>query len=91
MRAGLGVQCDFMANQTMRQIGANVARLRAEKGWRREELATHTGLSFKTVEMIERGYGGRGVQLETLRKLAVAFKVPLALLLADAPTEEGVA
>ncbi|MGW1656009.1 helix-turn-helix transcriptional regulator [Streptomyces atratus] len=57
----------------------SLARLRADRGWSYDQLATHSGLSRRTLIEIEQG---RTVgTLGTWHALAHAFHIPLGKLL----------
>jgi transcriptional regulator with XRE-family HTH domain len=55
-----------------------VRRLRAERGWNRDQLARATGLSRTTLTHLEQGAIARP-QVRTLQQLATAFEQPLEL------------
>jgi len=64
-------------NRTVRPDGEAIKRLRLEKGWRVEDLATKAICSVKTVENIERG---ANVYVFTLAKIAKALGVEFMTL-----------
>lgn len=66
-------------------VGANVRRLRLERGLTQEALADAAGLDRTYVSGLERGV--RNPSLSTLSKLAAALDVPLARLVEDAGAE----
>jgi len=54
-----------------------VQKLRLQRGWSQEQLATVSGLSVRTIQRIERG---QSASLETLSALASAFEVDVSQL-----------
>lgn len=54
-----------------------VRKLRLQRGWSQEQLATMSGLSVRTVQRIERG---QTPGLESLKALASVFEVELSQL-----------
>ncbi|WCE31856.1 2TM domain-containing protein [Vibrio sp. SCSIO 43137] len=48
-----------------------VRKLRLQRGWSQEQLATHSGLSIRTIQRIERG---QKPGLESLKALAAVFE-----------------
>ncbi|MBM7703439.1 XRE family transcriptional regulator [Metabacillus iocasae] len=65
--------------QYAKQIGEKIKLLRTEKGFSREELADHVGVSKLTIGQIERGEGNPTVTV--LWKIASGLAVPFAALL----------
>ena len=57
-----------------KQVGRNVQRLRADKGWSQEELAFEAGLHRTYVSGVERGI--RNPTVEVLGQIAKALGVP---------------
>jgi len=49
-----------------------VRKLRLQRGWSQEQLATHSGLSIRTIQRIERG---QKPGLESLKALAAVFEI----------------
>ncbi len=49
-----------------------VKKLRAEKNWSQEQVATFSGLSIRTIQRVESGHS---VSLETIKALASVFEV----------------
>ena len=66
-------------------VGKNVRRHRAEAGLSQEELAARVGLDRTYVSGVERGI--RNPTVRVLLKLAEAFKIDPAELLAKPPSE----
>ncbi len=54
-----------------------VQKLRLQRGWSQEQLATVSGLSVRTIQRIERG---QSASLETLGALASVFEVDVSQL-----------
>src|SRR5215831_20013329 len=64
-------------------IGGRVREVRKRRGLTQRELADAAGVSVSLVSKLEQGER-QDVRLETLRKLAVALRVPTSVLAADA-------
>lgn len=60
---------------------ATITRLRSAKGWSRTELAYRIGLSESAISLIE---SGKRQNPQTMKKIARAFRVPLARLMTAA-------
>ena len=58
-------------------LGAEIRRLREEKGWTLRELASKVGLDFGYIGKIERGENAR---VETYRSIAAALGISLSTL-----------
>lgn len=54
-----------------------VRKLRLQRGWSQEQLATLTGLSIRTIQRIERG---QSPGLDSLTALAAVFEVSVSEL-----------
>jgi len=54
-----------------------VQKLRLQRGWSQEQLATVSGLSVRTIQRIERGHSA---SLESMKALASVFEVDLSEL-----------
>ena len=52
-----------------------IRKLRLQRGWSQEQLATMSGLSIRTIQRLERG---QKAGLESLKSLAAVFEVDLA-------------
>jgi transcriptional regulator with XRE-family HTH domain len=52
-------------------------KLRAEKNWSQEQVATFSGLSIRTIQRVE---SGQSASLETLKSLASVFEVNISKL-----------
>lgn len=65
--------------ESRRRVGANVRRLRLERGLTQEALALEAGLSRN--QLIELEHGRRGVLFERLDDLAVVLQVDAGTLL----------
>jgi transcriptional regulator with XRE-family HTH domain len=63
-----------------------VQKLRLQRGWSQEQLATISGLSVRTIQRIERGHPAG---LETLRSLAAIFEIEISELRAVANEEQA--
>jgi DNA-binding XRE family transcriptional regulator len=68
--------------QEMKIASATVRRLRTERGWSQEQLATASGLSLRTIQRVE---AEGSASMATRVCLAATFSVPLADLAAVAP------
>lgn len=63
-----------------RCLAANVARLRARRGWSQQQAADAAGLDLKHLQKVE--YGALNASLRTLVRLANAFGVPVGRIVA---------
>lgn len=54
-----------------------IQKLRLQRGWSQEQLATISGLSTRTIQRIERG---QAPSLETLKTLAAIFEIDVSQL-----------
>jgi transcriptional regulator with XRE-family HTH domain len=63
-----------------REVAANIARLRRQRGWSGAELARRAGVDAGTVANVE---AGGNATLATLTAIADAFELPLRLVLFD--------
>ena len=54
-----------------------VKKLRTEKNWSQEQVATFSGLSIRTIQRVE---SGQSASLETLKSLASVFEVDILKL-----------
>ena len=63
----------------------NLVKLRKQKGWSQERLATESGISYNTLIKLERG-GILNPKIETVIKLADALNVSLDELVGRKPT-----
>ncbi len=61
------------------RLGANVRRLRADKGWSQEDYADRAGIHRTYVSDIERGR--RNPSITIVEKLAKALKVTASTLI----------
>ncbi len=61
------------------RLGANVRRLRVEKGWTQEDYADRAGIHRTYVSDIERGR--RNPTITVVEKLAKALKVSASVLI----------
>lgn len=73
---------DFEASK--RNLAANVAELRARRGWSQQDVADAAGLDLKHLQKIE--YCSLNPSLRTLVRLARAFSVSVGRLLATTKT-----
>jgi len=62
----------------------NLVKLRKQKGWSQERLATESGISYNTLIKLERG-GILNPKIETVIKLADALNVSLDELVGRKP------
>lgn len=66
----------------MQRLAANVHRFNRVRGWSQSELARRAGVDRAQVSrQLSPEEGGRGLQLDTLTKYALAFEVPVWTLL----------
>jgi transcriptional regulator with XRE-family HTH domain len=65
-------------------FGKRVLALRTKRGWSRAGMASRSGLTVAVLRRIERG---ENTTLATAAKVAGAFRVPLARLLAPVTCE----
>ena len=63
-------------------LGKRVKELRQKAGMTQEKLAALTGIDYKYIQKIE-GKNPPAVRIDTIEKLARAFKIPISKLLAD--------
>lgn len=61
-----------------------VQKLRLQRGWSQEQLATVSGLSVRTIQRIERG---QSASLETLATLASVFEIEMSQLTVEKETD----
>ncbi len=64
-----------------RELGRRVARLRKQKSWTQEDLATHTEVGASYIARIETG--SRRPTLEVLGQISSALGVPIWQLLVE--------
>ena len=57
---------------TLKRVGANIQRLRKEKGWSQEELADRTGLHRTYISSVERGK--RNPTIKVIVKFMIALE-----------------
>ena len=69
-----------MKNAIKIQLGQKIRALRKERDLTQEKLAELTGLDYKYIQRIE-GKTPPSVKIETLEKIAKAFKVSCSKLL----------
>jgi transcriptional regulator with XRE-family HTH domain len=72
-----------MANMDPSRIGANLRATRARRGWSRETLAHHSGVSWSAIAQIESGRR-KDVRLSSLSALANALEVSVDYLIGTA-------
>mgnify|MGYP000672221477 FL=1 len=58
-------------------------KLRADKNWSQEQVATFSGLSTRTIQRVE---SGQSASLETLKSLASVFEVDITKLTEEIKT-----
>jgi len=73
------------AQRIIRFVGANVRRLREERGWSQDDLGKKTDSSRRTIQDLELGDGNPGLKL--LVAVATALEVDPAELFRPAPFE----
>ncbi|MBT3307932.1 MAG: Pr2TM family membrane protein [Gammaproteobacteria bacterium] len=64
-----------------------VRKLRLQRGWSQEQLATFSGLSIRTIQRIERG---QKASLETLNALAAVFEIDVSQLQGEEVMENSI-
>lgn len=69
------------ATADLEQVASTVRRLRAERGWRQQQLADVAGVSVRAVGYIEAGR--RSAYDRTYVRLARALGIPLSELLGE--------
>lgn len=84
MALGLPIRTMQLVSGT-KAIQMNIQKMRIEKGWSQEELATHSGLSVRTIQRIE---NGKRASLESLKCLAAVFETSVNDLVQEAPMTE---
>jgi len=62
-----------------------IQKFRVDKGWSQEELATHSGLSVRTIQRIE---NGKRASLESLKCLAAVFETKVSDLIQENPMND---
>lgn len=63
-------------------LAMNIIRLRRERGWTQEDLALEAGLHRTFVAHVERQM--RNISIDNIERLAMAFQVPVHVLLRSA-------
>ena len=71
----------MMASTIHARFGANLRKIRLDRGISQEGLADLAGLHRTYVSSVERGE--RNVTLATIEKLAKALGIPMSKLMAD--------
>lgn len=66
------------------RFGQRIRELRKQRGWNQQELGFRAGLDRTYVGIIERGE--KSATLRTIRKLSLAFEMPLAEIFAPFDT-----
>ena len=62
-----------------------IQKLRVDRGWSQEELASHSGLSVRTIQRIE---NGKRASLESLKCLAAVFETRVSDLVQENPMND---
>jgi transcriptional regulator with XRE-family HTH domain len=62
------------------KFGKKLRQLRKQRGWTQEELAEHADIAYKHVQRLE-GKTPSPVKIDTIEKLAKAFKISSSRLL----------
>jgi len=62
------------------KLGERIKQLRKKQGYTQDKLSEITGIDYKYIQKIE-GKNPPNLKLETLQKLAKAFKITLSRLL----------
>ena len=70
-----------LSGDTAMTIGKNIKKLRAAKGWTREELARQANISLSAIKKAESANGNPTAQ--TLKKLIIALGAPSDAVLFD--------
>lgn len=70
-----------MSSQFVKEFGLMIKQRREAKAWSQERFAEIAGLHRTEISLIERGH--RDVRIETLKKLAHAFRVQPSELLPE--------
>ncbi len=69
-----------MEKDIRKQLAERIRELRRKAGYTQQELAERSGLDYKHLQDLE-GSNPPYARLDTLQKLADAFRLPLDLLL----------
>ena len=69
-----------MGNEIRRKFGKQLYKLRTKKRWTQEELAEHADIAVRHVQRLE-GKNPSPVKIDTIEKLAKAFKISPSKLL----------
>jgi len=69
-----------MGQEIRRKFGKRIYKLRIRKCWTQEELAEHADIAVRHVQRLE-GKNPSPVKIDTIEKLAKAFKVSCSKLL----------
>jgi len=75
--------CDYalrMQNNIRARFGKRLRQLRKRYGWTQEELSEKADIAYKHVQRLE-GKTPSPVKIDTIEKLAKAFKISCAKLL----------
>ena len=69
-----------MAIEIRRKFGKKLRKLRYQRGWTQEQLAEYADIAYKHVQRLE-GKHPSPVKIDTIEKLAKAFKIKISKLL----------
>ena len=69
-----------MTPTARRKLGQRIKELRKKNGLTQDELAEKTGIDYKYIQKIE-GKNPPAVRIDTIEKLAKAFKITCSKLL----------
>lgn len=70
-----------MAKEIRLKFAAHLRRLRRKAGWTQEELAERADLAYRHIQRLESLKKPPPAKIDTLDKLAKAFKIPPSKLL----------
>lgn len=69
-----------MGQNIRRKFGRRIYQLRIKKGWTQEELAEYADIAVRHIQRLE-GKNPSPVKIDTIEKLAKAFKISCSKLL----------
>ncbi len=69
-----------MGKQIRLKFGRRIIQLRKQRGWTQEELAEYADLAVRQIQYLE-SKNPSPAKIDTIEKLAKAFKISLARLL----------
>ena len=70
-----------MAKEIRLKFARHLRKLRTKKGWSQEILAEHADLAYRHIQRLESLKNPPPAKIDTLEKIAKAFKIPPSKLL----------